>query len=254
MRSVELVLSDIDGTIVPIRGEKPSPAVLDSINAVQDSGRKITAVTGRPLEMALPLIENANLHGLNIFDAGATIVNSESGKIEWRKWLDPKSLQEIAKILLPHSVEVDFFPEWSQVHPDQVTVKDITEAAPYGWAFIHKSAHQEVEKKLKLIDDISVHFGPGDEGNPGLQDVQITHEYADKMHAVAALRKIVHSDTCHTLAIGDSSNDLPLLAAARIKVAMGNASSTLKTAANHIVAPVEQDGFAEAMDRFVLLS
>jgi hydroxymethylpyrimidine pyrophosphatase-like HAD family hydrolase len=35
-------------------------------------------------------------------------------------------------------------------------------------------------------------------------------------------------------------------------VAMGNATEKLQAAADYIVGPVEQDGFAEAMGRFVL--
>lgn len=56
----------------------------------------------------------------------------------------------------------------------------------------------------------------------------------------------------HILAIGDANNDLPLFTHARIKVAVGDASPKLKNAATEIVAPQIEDGFAEAINRFVL--
>jgi hydroxymethylpyrimidine pyrophosphatase-like HAD family hydrolase len=53
------------------------------------------------------------------------------------------------------------------------------------------------------------------------------------------------------MAIGDSYNDLPLLRAAGFGVAMGSAPQELKAEADAVVADVEHDGVAEAIDRFV---
>jgi hydroxymethylpyrimidine pyrophosphatase-like HAD family hydrolase len=54
------------------------------------------------------------------------------------------------------------------------------------------------------------------------------------------------------LAIGDSWNDAPLLQAAGFGVAMGSAPKELLAVADAIVADVESDGVAEAVERFVL--
>jgi hydroxymethylpyrimidine pyrophosphatase-like HAD family hydrolase len=52
-------------------------------------------------------------------------------------------------------------------------------------------------------------------------------------------------------AIGDSYNDLPLLRAASLKIAMGSGPEELKAEATAVVADVHNDGVAEAIDRFV---
>jgi hypothetical protein len=54
------------------------------------------------------------------------------------------------------------------------------------------------------------------------------------------------------LAIGDSWNDAPLLQAAGFGVAMGSAPAELRQVADAVVADVENDGVAEAVERFVL--
>jgi hydroxymethylpyrimidine pyrophosphatase-like HAD family hydrolase len=54
------------------------------------------------------------------------------------------------------------------------------------------------------------------------------------------------------LAVGDSWNDAPLLQAAGFGVAMGSAPAELREIADAVVADVENDGVAEALERFVL--
>ncbi|NWJ53336.1 MAG: HAD hydrolase family protein, partial [Bacteroidetes bacterium] len=55
-----------------------------------------------------------------------------------------------------------------------------------------------------------------------------------------------------TLAIGDSPNDLDMLKAAGLGVAMGNAAAEVKALAGAIVSTNEEDGVAEALDRYIL--
>ena len=54
------------------------------------------------------------------------------------------------------------------------------------------------------------------------------------------------------MAIGDAENDIEMLQFAGIGVAMDNADAKTKEAAKHVVASNDQDGVAEAFERFVL--
>ena len=54
------------------------------------------------------------------------------------------------------------------------------------------------------------------------------------------------------LAIGDQNNDIALLQAGGIKVAMGNATEDLKSIADYITDSVYEDGFVKAMEKFCL--
>ena len=53
------------------------------------------------------------------------------------------------------------------------------------------------------------------------------------------------------LTIGDQNNDIALLQAGGIKVAMGNATEELKEIADYITDSVYEDGFVKAMEHFV---
>jgi Cof subfamily protein (haloacid dehalogenase superfamily) len=54
------------------------------------------------------------------------------------------------------------------------------------------------------------------------------------------------------LAIGDSPNDIPMLEAAALGVAMGNAAPMVRAAANVITASNNEEGVALAIERYVL--
>ena len=52
------------------------------------------------------------------------------------------------------------------------------------------------------------------------------------------------------LTIGDQNNDIALLQAGGIKVAMGNATEELKAIADYITDSVYDNGFVSAMEKF----
>jgi len=75
---------------------------------------------------------------------------------------------------------------------------------------------------------------------------------ADKGTAATALLARWGVGWEDVLAIGDGENDLPLLARAGTSVAMGNGGEAVRRAAQHVVGSNAQDGWAEAMERFVI--
>ena len=54
------------------------------------------------------------------------------------------------------------------------------------------------------------------------------------------------------MGVGDGPNDEPLFRSVGVSVAMGNATEALKQIATWVTAPVEQDGLAVAIDRYIL--
>ena len=54
------------------------------------------------------------------------------------------------------------------------------------------------------------------------------------------------------MAIGDQNNDIEMVQAAGCGVAMGNGTVEIKAVADYITGSVLDNGFVEAMERFVL--
>jgi Cof subfamily protein (haloacid dehalogenase superfamily) len=82
--------------------------------------------------------------------------------------------------------------------------------------------------------------------------VEILNPAVDKGDALRFVANHLNVEMRDVVAIGDSWNDAPLLKAAGFGIAMGSAPSELRDEADAVVASVEDDGVAEAIERYVL--
>jgi hydroxymethylpyrimidine pyrophosphatase-like HAD family hydrolase len=71
---------------------------------------------------------------------------------------------------------------------------------------------------------------------------------------VALAKLLAHLDlpSSALMAVGDGGNDLEMIRVAGWGVAMGNATGAVSAAADVCVASNDEDGVAEALERFVL--
>ncbi|MBP3884398.1 MAG: HAD-IIB family hydrolase [Olsenella sp.] len=82
--------------------------------------------------------------------------------------------------------------------------------------------------------------------------LEITAEGIDKGRGLLELCRILGIDPARTVGVGDGANDEPLLQAAGLAVAMGNATPEIAEMADATVADTARDGAAEAIRRFLL--
>jgi len=72
---------------------------------------------------------------------------------------------------------------------------------------------------------------------------------ASKLQALSAILARNTWSAEHLMAIGDGYNDVEMIRAARVRVAVGNAVSEARRNADLVVATNDQNGVAEALDR-----
>jgi Cof subfamily protein (haloacid dehalogenase superfamily) len=82
--------------------------------------------------------------------------------------------------------------------------------------------------------------------------LDVTHPQANKGHAVRALAGRLGVDLTAVAVIGDGRNDIPMFEAAGLAIAMGNADAEVKARAQFVTTSNEEDGFAAAVNRWVL--
>lgn len=74
-----------------------------------------------------------------------------------------------------------------------------------------------------------------------------THPLASKESALRQLTGLLKIEPAATMAIGDEQNDLGMIKAAGIGVAMGNAVSQLRAIADQVTADNNHNGVGEAI-------
>ena len=82
--------------------------------------------------------------------------------------------------------------------------------------------------------------------------MEVTPPGIEKASALAELTKILNIPREMLMACGDGLNDIPMLEYAGLSVAMANAYEETKKVADYIAPSNEDDGVAEAIERFIL--
>lgn len=85
----------------------------------------------------------------------------------------------------------------------------------------------------------------------GYNNLEFTRAGVNKGVALRALAEILSIDPAETMAIGDTENDLAIIKAAGIGVAMGNATPAVREQADYVTDDNESDGVATAMEHFI---
>ncbi len=82
--------------------------------------------------------------------------------------------------------------------------------------------------------------------------LDITHARANKGTAAVSLARLLGIAPRDMACIGDMPNDLPMFDVAGLSIAMGNAPDEVKARAHEVTADNDSDGWALAVERFVL--
>jgi HAD superfamily hydrolase (TIGR01509 family) len=82
--------------------------------------------------------------------------------------------------------------------------------------------------------------------------LDVTHPEANKGMVVREAARLMRIPLEQIATIGDMPNDLPMLDIAGLSIAMGNASVEVQRIARHVTTSNEEEGFANAVDDFIL--
>ncbi len=103
----------------------------------------------------------------------------------------------------------------------------------------------EIELQSMLKGEVSAH-----RSSPWYLDV--THPQANKGRAALRLAELLGVDRSELACIGDMDNDISMLQAAGLGVAMGNAPPQVQEAAHFVTAGNAEDGWAQAVEELIL--
>lgn len=110
--------------------------------------------------------------------------------------------------------------------------------------YLPPEAREEILSVLSELPLCGVFSGP--------DSMEVTHREATKAQGMRTACRLLGIDIAHTMAIGDSGNDIPMLQAAGLGVAMGDAPEEVRRAAWAVTGSNPDDGAAQAIERYVL--
>jgi Cof subfamily protein (haloacid dehalogenase superfamily) len=265
--SIRLVAMDLDDTL--LRDDWTiSPRVVKAIQKAQGQGVKMTIATGRMPISARPYVEQLGLDVPVITYHGAMIQHVLSGEILFRRVIPCALAAEIVRDVLGRGVYAQVYlkdrviaqelGKWSQEYEQIASVR----VEQGGLLTLLSQEPEGVEKILLMAKESDL-----DQLAPLLRRL-----YGEKVHltkskpcflevmdcsvnkgvALAAVAERFGIAREEVMAIGDSFNDLEMIKYAGIGVAMGNARLEIQEQADIVTVTNEQDGVAEAIERYVL--
>ncbi len=259
-----LVATDVDGTLCQIF-KSPSPRVKAAVQNAQARAVRVVLATGRMYRSARRFVDELDLQSALICDQGATIRDARTGTALFQQTV-PLDLARQVIAFADDSIsrvvcrDEEFYAR--NASPDVLlfvenytshlhVAPDFAEALrtePQKIVFVNNPA-----TTTRLVPQLKARFGDA------LQVVQshdyfieITHRAVSKGAALAWLAQQWHIPRAQVIAIGDHDNDRSMIEWAGLGVAMGNAIPSVKALAQYIAPPVEADGAAVVIEKFIL--
>lgn len=266
----KLVVVDLDGTVVGYGNSRvaPTPAVIKALAEVRAAGVPVAVATGRAVWDALPTIAALDLaDGLVSTTHGAITYDLGAGRIVGRSPLDPAEAVRrflAAEPKVAFAVERDesgwyhtknfnrdFETKWAEVvDPEALgALPAVRLVARLSWVPYRQHAMPCAEAERLAVavglDPAVYHVEPGYNGWIDIGPAGITK--ATGLDVIARHYGVASADT---VVFGDAANDLPMFAWAGHAVALGQASDTVKAAADEIAPSVTDDGVATVLRRW----
>lgn len=254
MRRIKAVLLDLDGTTV-----KPdttvSPDVIAVVNELQRRSIVVAPVTGRRHAGASAIIEQFGFKQYGVFGGGSSVIDLRPGvrcgEAVWERRIDPLTTRRIVESLLPYARRINAGN--GALAAAHVSLDLIDHDTRNVWAEVEPAKVQAIIKALSRVPGIQVHQNRSPDDR--FIGIQVTHRGANKGIASRAMLRKLRISPKNALAIGNDDNDIPLLKCVRrgVGVAMGDSPASLKRVAKYTVGSVYDDGFVEAIHRYVFL-
>ena len=279
MKDIKLVALDLDGTLFD-NSSHISERNLTAIRSITDKGIHVVISTGRPFE-GIPF-DQIKGTGINyaITANGSGIYEISTGKCLYENAMDEELVTPILNFLLTRDIHMDAFIGGKGYTPVQCveTAQKLTVPSSIKNYIITTRTRLDIilqfihENQLK-VQNMTLNFYPAADGtlidretvrkflvsNPsittvcgGYNNLEFTRADANKGVGLRKLAEILGVNPDATMAIGDTENDLAIIEAAGIGVAMGNATDAVKAKADYVTTSNTEDGVAAAIEHFIL--
>lgn len=273
MSQYELIAFDMDGTLLNSRKEI-TPLTLAALNRAADAGKKIALSTGRcrpELDSYLSLIPKIRYL---ICTSGALVYDVYTQEEILKRSLEPSLVKELLKLAIKEGAMMHLLDWESIVQTDQFqhmerygmgVYKPMYERVVTSWDNLYETYcaspfpvekvnfyHTDLESRERTRRRIEEAGFPVILADAERGSLEISAAGVDKGSGLRKLCERLNIPVSRTIAAGDADNDISILKAAGLSVAMGNALPHIKELADVTVSDCDHDGCAEIIDSWLL--
>ena len=261
---IKMVATDIDGTLLKWSFEY-TPEVKDAIKKLQKKGVKVVLVTGRMHCAALGIAKELGITEPIVSYQGGMIKEfHKCDDVLMRCDMDSEKALEIIDWAHRNNVHINLYmDDVLYVEEDSETIRRYTDAR-----FIDYHVCKFDKLKIQNVNKIlAIDFNDADRVTGWVRDLSILYpdlyiikstpyfceiasKNATKGNAVEFLAKKWNIKKDEILAIGDQDNDIELLKAGGIRIAVGNSTEGLRACADYITDTVDENGWVKAVEKF----
>jgi len=265
MRKISLVVSDVDGTLVT-DDKRLTDASINAVRRLKLAGIRFAITSSRPPRgMAMfvkPLQIDTPIAGFN----GGLFTHPDLSIIE-QHVIDAGIARQSLDLLHSGGLDVWVFSgnDWLVLDPDGSHVAHETHTVDFAPAVVHSFNDRlgGANKIVGVSDDHALIARCETEAKEAFgseASISRSQTYYLDITSIQANKGVVldyHSSHLNIprdeiATIGDSQNDVFMFKRSGFSIAMGNASAEVKAQANVTTDTNREDGFARAIDRFIL--
>jgi Cof subfamily protein (haloacid dehalogenase superfamily) len=264
--TVKLLLADVDGTLVT-QEKVLTDRATEAVHKLHDAGVTFAITSGRPPRGMAMLTEPLDLRTPIAAFNGGLLVDRDMKVIEQRV-LPEDLVVPVADMMSSFKLDVWLYSgaDWyvpradgPHVARESWTVKFEPKVMSDGV----KGLTGSVAKLVGVSDDHdavdkateAVHDEFGDQISAATSQpyyLDVTHPQANKGAVARYLAEKYKLDPDDIATIGDMPNDVLMFAHSGLSIAMGQSSREVKRAARRVTTSNQDEGFANAVERFIL--
>ena len=264
---INLIVTDLDGTLFNSQHQL-TERTEKALKAAIEKGVKVVLATGKTRISGQDVVQRLNLDTPGIYLQGLAIYNAD-GTIRWQQTLDPKVARTAINagedrgfsmvaysgtrvLVRARNRDTDELLKYHEATPEVVgPLQNILDTTPINKVLAIKLAQPRQVTALRW--QLSMQINGTGKLVQALDDMlEILPPGCSKGAALKLLLKDLDIPAQQVMAIGDGENDIEMVQLAGTGVAVGNAHPGLKAVARHVVVSNDEDGVAEAVERFVL--
>jgi Cof subfamily protein (haloacid dehalogenase superfamily) len=265
-KPIRMVIADVDGTLVT-QDKILTKRAASAVSNLRQAGIEFSITSGRPPRGMAMLIDPLSLSQPMAAFNGGVLIHPDLATVVDQKLLPPGVPEKVIKAIEDHALDVWLYtdtgwfvrdPAAAHVAREQWTVKFPPTVVKTFTGLLGRVAKivgvsDDYDRVAKCEKDVQQAGGErisAARSQPYYLDV--THPQANKGGVVLAMSKLLNIPAAEIATIGDMPNDVLMFEKSGVSIAMGNASSEVQASATYVTSTNEDEGFAKAIEEFVL--